>query len=233
MRDVSRALVPEGDAQVSFQTHRLFVDHMACLAHAFWGFTDTVGGLTPMAHRFRFFAPDNIAPELAAADPPGPIAAAAVGWRDLAARAPELWALVQSVHRQPDLLTAPLAATPVTFVHGDWKMGNLGAHPDGRTVLLDWAYPGSGPAAWDLVWYLALNRARIPESKEATIDAFRAGLVRRGIPGVDDWFDTQLDLCVVGIMATFGWEKALGDDDELRWWERRALEAVARQGLSL
>ena len=34
-------------------------------------------------------------------------------------------------------------------------------------------------------------------------------------------------------MATFGWEKALGDEDELRWWERRVAEAVARQRLDL
>ena len=55
-------------------------------------------------------------------------------------------------------------------------MGNLGTHPDGRTILLDWAYPGSGPACWDLCWYLALNQARLPESKEATIERFRAAL---------------------------------------------------------
>jgi hypothetical protein len=231
MRDVSRALVPEGDTHVSFTTHRLFVDHMACLAHGFWGFTDTIGGLTPMEARFRFFAPDNIAAELTVPDPPVPIAAASAGWRSLAERAPDLARIATALHADPALVAEPLTTTPVTFVHGDWKMGNLGAHPDGRTVLLDWAYPGSGPACWDLVWYLALNRARLPESKEAAIAAYRVSLVRRGVPSVDDWFDKQLDLCLIGIMATFGWEKALGDESELRWWERTVLEAVARQGI--
>ena len=55
-------------------------------------------------------------------------------------------------------------------------MGNLGTHPDGRTILLDWALPGSGPACWDLCWYLALNQARLPEPKEAAIGRFRAAL---------------------------------------------------------
>jgi thiamine kinase-like enzyme len=136
------------------------------------------------------------------------------------------------VHEEPTILTGPMALTPVTFLHGDWKMGNLGSHPDGRTILLDWAYPGAGPACWDLCWYLALNRARLPESKEATIAGFRAALARHGVD-TSGWFDIQLDLCVVGIMVTFGWEKALGDDTELRWWERAVADAVARQCLDL
>jgi len=47
------------------------------------------------------------------------------------------------------------------------------ARPNGDTVLLDWAYPGEAPPAWELAWYLALNRSRLPESKEATIDRYR------------------------------------------------------------
>jgi hypothetical protein len=50
---------------------------------------------------------------------------------------------------------------------------------------------------------------------------------------VSNWFGTQLDLCTIGIMATCGWEKALGDDDELRWWERRVIDAVATHNLDL
>jgi hypothetical protein len=83
-----------------------------------------------------------------------------------------------------------------------------------------------------LCWYLALNRARLPESTEATITRFRAALESRGLV-VASWFQTQLDLCTIGIMATFGWEKALGDDAELGWWVRRVADAVARQQLDL
>jgi aminoglycoside phosphotransferase (APT) family kinase protein len=85
------------------------------------------------------------------------------------------------VQDSPAIVTTPLAETPVTFLHGDWKLGNLGNHPDGRTILLDWAYPGSGPPCWDLCWYLALNAARLPESKESTIARFRSALDGRGI----------------------------------------------------
>jgi hypothetical protein len=27
-----------------------------------------------------------------------------------------------------------------------------------------------------------------------------------------------LGLCLLGALVEFGWEKALGDDDELGWW---------------
>ena len=45
------------------------------------------------------------------------------------------------------------------------------------------------------------------------------------------WWEPQLDLCLIGIMATFGWEKALGVDDELDWWQETVLAAAARRGI--
>jgi hypothetical protein len=36
---------------------------------------------------------------------------------------------------------------------------------------------------------------------------------------------------MIGMFATMGWEKALGDDGEFAWWERRVLDAVRRQGV--
>ncbi len=144
-----------------------------------------------MPERVRFFAPDNIAAELARPDVSPTLQVADQGWARLATSAPELAALAASVHADPGPLVRALEDTPATFLQGDWKMGNLGHHPDGRTILLDWAYPGAGPACWDLCWYLALNRARLPTSKEATIDAFRARLEERGV-ATDGWWDAQL-----------------------------------------
>ena len=230
MRDVGGFLVPPGDAPVPLGQHARFIAHLAALAVAFWGWDDDIG-LTTMAQRLRFFAPDNIAPELAAPDVPGPVAAAAEGWGRLPARSAALWELARVVHERPAVVTGPLSQMPQTFLHGDWKMGNLGSHPDGRTILLDWAYPGSGPACWDLCWYLALNRARLPEPKEAAIDRFRAAIEGHGV-ATDPWWDAQLDLCLIGIMATFGWEKALGDAGELDWWQDQVAHAAARRGIT-
>jgi hypothetical protein len=232
MEDVGPNLVAEGDAVVPYEQHAGFIDHLAQLSAAFWDWTDTVEGLTTMAERLRFFDGVNVARELAVDEPPGPIVAADAGWRILPERSPALASLAHTIQEEPSLLTAAMAQTPVTFLHGDWKMGNLGTRPGGRTILLDWAYPGSGPACWDLCWYLALNRARLPEPKEATVARFRRALEEHGI-STAGWFETQLDLCTIGMMTTFGWEKALGDEEELRWWEGRATEAVRRQALDV
>ena len=231
MRDIGPCLVPPGDAQISRAQHESFMTHMAELAATFWGWHDDIG-LTTMSQRVRFFAPDNIAAELTVADVPGPIAAAAEGWRRLPELSAPLWEIASLVHERPDVVASPLGRTPPTFLQGDWKMGNLGSHPDGRTILLDWAYPGSGPACWDLCWYLALNRARLPEPKESAIDRFRSALEAHGI-STEPWWDRQLDLCMIGIMATFGWEKALGDPAELDWWQDRVVRAAERCGVPL
>jgi len=44
----------------------------------------------------------------------------------------------------------------------------------------------------------------------------------------DVWWDRQLDLCLLAMAATMGWEKAVGDADELAWWSERAQQAATR-----
>ena len=232
MRDVGALLVPEGDDAVAPSQHDRFIDHLAQLCAAFWGFEDSTGDLSTMEERLRFFDRTNVTREMAVASPPGTIVAADTGWKALPERSRLLWEVAQFAWDTPNVLVDPLTGTPATFLHGDWKMGNLGSHPGGRTILLDWGYPGSGPACWDLCWYLALNRARLPETKEAAIERFRGHLERHGIETIG-WFDRQLDLCLIGMMVTFGWEKALGDEAELRWWEQQVAQAINRQALDL
>lgn len=228
MHDCSDDLIPPGDEAVDIAAHEGFIRSMATLHAELWGWTDSLA-LCPMVNRLRFFAPETIAPELAAYDVPPPVAAADAGWAALADRSPRLLELLRTVQRTPEPLLRRLAETPVTFLSGDWKMGNLGRRPDGRTILLDQAYPGSGPACWDLLWYLALNRQRLPESKDATIARYRVELEGAGVD-VADWWSRQLSLCELALMACFGWEKALGDDDELSWWAERALAAAELLG---
>jgi hypothetical protein len=221
MADRGTDLVPPGDAPVPSGHHQAFLDHMAQVHAHFLGWRDDLGLQDP-AQRFLFFAPENIAAELQASDVPLPIAVADRGWRLLPERAGRLHELVRSVHRDPASLAAALRTTPQTFVPGDWKFGNLGRRPDGRTVLLDWAYPGEAAPCWDLTWYLALNAARLPQPKEHAIDYYRARLEHHGVE-TSGWWEKQLGLSLLGMSAVFGWEKAVGDDAELAWWERAAL----------
>ena len=221
MRDVGDHLVPEGDEVVAAAQHAAFVDHLAELSARFWGWRDTVG-LTPLDIRWSFFGDGMLARERERGwrDPVPAIADR--GWRAFAERAPaDVRALVGEVRAGPWRLAEAVAATPSTFLHGDWKMGNLGSHPDGRTILIDCAYPGEGPVCHELGWYLAINSARLPEPKEDTIARLRAGLERHGVD-TTGWWDRQLDLCLLGTVVQFGWEKALGPDEELHWWVERA-----------
>jgi hypothetical protein len=224
MTDRSADLVPPGDDLIPIRHHHDFLDHMAAMHAANLGWRDTVG-LADLAGRFLFFAPRTIAPELTLADVPTPLAVANRGWGELADKSPRLSALVADIHDDPEPLAEALRTTPGTFVAGDWKMGNLGRRPDRRTVLLDWAYPGEAPPCWELVWYLALNRARVAEPKEAAIAYYRGRLEAHGVD-TDPWWDRQLGLCFVAIMAEFAWEKAVGDPEELKWWTDAALQGA-------
>ncbi|MEY2472779.1 MAG: hypothetical protein QOK28_2108 [Actinomycetota bacterium] len=218
MRDISASLVPEGDAPVTLEQHDAFMDHMAAFHVAYWGFEDTVG-LSTLEQRMTSFSDENIAREIQAADPPAPIRVGREGWALLPERAPRLAAAVRVARENPSSVADRMRTTPQTFIMGDWKMGNLGYHADTRqTVLVDWAYPGAAPGTWDLMWYLALNRARLPRTKEESIAAYREGLDRRGIDTAP-WWDEQLHLGALGVMAMIGWEKAVGDADELAWWD--------------
>jgi hypothetical protein len=225
MADRSEDMVPPGDDPLTPSEHRAFLDHLAGFHVNFLGWRDELG-LYGLADRFLFFAPDTIAGELGAADVPVPVQVAERGWAMLPHRAPRLADLVARVHADPASLAGALRGTPMTFVAGDWKLGNLGRRPDGRTVLLDWAYPGEAPLCWELAWYLALNAARIPESKAEAIAAYRASLEARGVD-TSGWFDRQLGLCLLGMSAVIGWEKAVGDEAELAWWAESA-EAGSR-----
>lgn len=45
--------------------------------------------------------------------------------------------------------------------------------------------------------------------------------------GTEPWWDRQLALCLLGALVQFGWEKALGGyDEELAWWEGKAVAAA-------
>ncbi len=217
MHDVVDHLVPEGDTPLPLEQHRRFVEHMARLHAAFWD-APPAPALLPMSTRLLLFGPGlGVTERARGGRDPVPTELVPEGWRRLRERAPNAAAVVADLLADPTPLLDGLAATPQTLLHGDWKAGNLGSHPDGRTILLDWAVPGVGPGCYDLAWYACLNQARLPETKAATFDRYRAALERNGID-TTGWWARQLALSLLALLLNFGWEKALGDDAELAWW---------------
>lgn len=228
LRDVGDALASTGERPFTEEEHVAFVDGIAAICAATWGWEDDLG-LLPYAARWQFFGAAMIEGERSLGFPERVPPIAAEGWERFFDRAPatvargvgELWHDVRP-------LADALAATPSCFLHGDWKNGNIGLGADGRVVLIDWVYLGAGPPCHELGWYLALNRDLIPagRSKEDVVAEFRAALEAAGID-TQGWWDRQLTLALLGTVVQFGWEKAFGDDAELGWWCDRAAEGLA------
>jgi hypothetical protein len=216
-------LIPAGDDPLPMETHLQLLDGLAALSACVWGWQDTVG-LLPKANRWLLFGDADIEDERQLGWPNPVPEIAAKGWVRFFERAPnDVRSLVRDLRDDTRPLVDAVGATPRTFLHGDWKLGNLGLRDDGRVVLLDWTYCGEGPICFELGWYLALNAARLPHSKEDAIGALRSALEANGI-GTDGWWERQLSLCLLGTLLSFGWEKALGSDDELGWWCDRVRE---------
>lgn len=221
MRDVGGFLVPPGSDLIPLVSHRQFLDHMAML-HASMSDED-VDEIFPLSHHYIFLGPAMVAVE-AQRGTGGVPAEVAAGWSRFAAVAPHAARLVAALLEDPSPLVEALSQTPQTLVQGDWKLGNLGTRPDGRTILLDWDRCGRGPAALDLAWYLAVNCDRLPESKEDAIDFYRERLQDHGVD-TGSWWAPQLSLALLGSLLQLGWAKTSGDDAEIAWWEARALAA--------
>ncbi|MFN2569267.1 MAG: phosphotransferase [Candidatus Dormibacteria bacterium] len=223
LRDVGEHLVMEGGDPLSAQQEHHFLTHMAALHAAFWGWRDSLG-LMPLSHHYVALTPIMAALEAAGGgnDPVPPLVRR--GWERLPERAPRAAPLLAELAHDPWPLVAALEETPATLIHADWKLGNLGAHPDGRTILLDWDRCGRGAACMDLAWYLAVNCDRLPHTKEEAIEGYRASLEAAGVE-TGGWFERQLGLALVGALLQLGWTKTDGDAAELRWWENRAMDA--------
>jgi hypothetical protein len=227
LRDVSGQLTSLGDVPLDEGEHLNFIDSCARMSARMWGWHDDLG-LLPHHYRWVWFAEPLFVGERDLGWPERAPRIANDGWQRFDERAPrDVGEIVRALWRDAEPLSAAVRTTPQTFLHGDWKMSNLGTASDGRVILLDWAYPGEGPACHELAWYLALNRAKLPigHTKESTIDMFRAALDRCGV-STDGWWEKQLGLCLLGMVVIFGWEKALGDDDELGWWCDAAREGA-------
>ena len=125
--------------------------------------------------------------------------------------------------RDPSPLIRALGAGPQTLLHGDWKLGNIGFTPQ-RTILLDWDRCGPGPPLVDLAWYLAVNCDRLPETKEASIAAYRSALEETGVD-TSLWWEAQLRPALAGAFLQLGWAKN-DDESEFAWWSDRLEEAL-------
>lgn len=244
MRDVGGRLFPPGDHPIGIDENERLLDAMAALNAAFWDAPLTGAALEASAsldRRYRGFMPRTMTPEARGPDEIPPLVLR--GWELLeTAVDPGVAGVIRPLLDDPAPLSRALGRYPQTFIHGDWKLGNLGLHPGerGPVILLDWAVWGPAPPGVELAWYLAVNSARLPVSKEETIACYREALARRLGPRFDEaWWRPQLELALLGGFLLLGWSKLLGafDDNadvrereraELVWWSDRVREGAKR-----
>jgi hypothetical protein len=243
MRDMGGTLAPPGDTPITAGEQEHFLAHMAAMHATFWephGWNRPDLGFCSLRQRYGELAPATMRrADIATFTIPR---MAVLGWDLLEdAVAPRVAAIVRRLLDDPGPLCTALGAYPHTIIHGDWKLGNLGLTDVGlerQTVLLDWAVVGVAPPAVDVAWYLAVNAARLPVSREATIDTFVRHLsVALGKRVLPSWWEPQLDLALLGAFVQLGWPKIVGalrgdpdvrlrEQDELRWWSERVLRGA-------
>jgi hypothetical protein len=224
MHDVADFLVPEGGEPLDAGQELRFIDSMAALHAAYWGFAGD-DALISLANHYLFLGESTSAVEAERGGEDAVPRLIAQGWRRIDLLDPLTARLIRGLLDDPSPLVLALETTPQTLVHGDWKLGNLGSHPDGRTILLDWDRVSRGPATLDLAWYLAVNCDRLARSKEALIDLYRERLEAHGVDTAG-WFERQLELALTGAFVQLGWNKLGGSPDELAWWDARIAAAA-------
>ncbi|MFN8025093.1 MAG: hypothetical protein U0W40_01690 [Acidimicrobiia bacterium] len=226
MRDVADALVPDDTTRLAPAAHLRFLDHLAACHAATLGWRDEVG-LVPLGNRYSFFGPDALACEAARSVPHPVPSAARDAWTRLPATAPRLHELLAPLRAEPWVVLAALAEPPHAFLHGDWKLTNLGTDHDGRTVLVDWSVSGEGPLLTEVLHYATLNAARLPagHTHDDVLDAYRAALEARGVR-TGAWWDTQAAACTLGVMLQLGWARADDTPEGIAAWTTRVEDAL-------
>jgi thiamine kinase-like enzyme len=223
MNDVAARLVHPGSDVIDLETHLRFMDHMSALHAAYWT-VPREHELFPMMHHFVLLTPTMAAleRERGGTDPVPP--AVLDGWSRLHTRWPKTARILGELARDPSPLVAALAATPSTFIHGDWKFGNLGEHADGRTILLDWDRSGYAAPTLDLAWYVGVNCDRLSQTKEETIASYRHALSAHGI-ATEGWWDHQLAVALLAVFLMLAWSKT-EQPEEFGWWQDRLDEGL-------
>ena len=227
MRDVSATLVRNGE-RLSRARSRQVLAAAAALHHAFR--EEPPLELCPLADRYTFLSPATAARERGSGDQVPRLIDR--GWERFAELAPaDVAEAVSAVQRRPERLAGALALHPMTLIHGDLKLGNLGFFQD-RVVMLDWGtQTGWAPPAVEWAWYLAINASRIDATREQVLDDARA------VAG-DHHDEAALRLALLGGLVQLGWDKALQatedpdperrawETDDLAWWFRQARLAL-------
>lgn len=200
MMDVQPSIFPASRcyAPPDFALVARILNNLAALHAAFWN--------DPQLQQVTWLATPNdallaLTPEHLVARPTDAsmyVQEARAGWDALWMLVPEAdAATIRQTLAQPAKLLAAVAQAPMTLVHGDAWLANMGER-NGRLVLLDWSFVTAGPPTFDSLWLA--NTWRTLDPLRVLAD-HRAMLVQRGVRAVEDGATWDL-------MCDLGWVRA-------------------------
>lgn len=243
MRDIAGDLILSR-GRIEHDEHVAILRGLAAMHATFWDAPELVYpalGLAQPAMHYHLISPASATRH---ADVPGPMPAYIhQGWDSLARILPrDLYDTLLALTNDPSPLVAALERFPMTLVHGDARIANIGlergADGEPRAVLIDWAIAGRNAACLDLIWYLSARTHWLPGDRDAAIALYRDELRSRLGDRFDDaWWEPMLELSILGGLIRFGWftaSEALrgagASSDEARsdllWWAERAWAGV-------
>jgi hypothetical protein len=251
MVDVSGSLVPSGDAPIDVSDFKRFLDHLAVVHARFMEDESLLNpslGLSALRDFILILSPSLVRREIEQGRTHPVLEWALRGWEifdDVAL--PEAARIVKRIQQDLRPLLRALARAPRTLVHGDFKFANLGSWSpsptdrddlpntafEPRTIVLDWQDATFGSPLLDIAYFLAINSARLPVTKEEAIQMYRDSLASFGYAYQPHaWArDLEVGLLAGGAMRLV-WQKALGtqsedlvvrerESTEVRWWSEQ------------
>ena len=145
--------------------------------------------------------------------------------------------LIARLTADPAPLFAALDRLPVSGLHGDLKLGNVGLADDGAVPMIDWQMTLVAPVAVELGWFLVANVAGLPILPDEVLERYR---LAAELPDGDAW-GAQRDLAVIVGLFMRGWRKGLDAEagivyanglaaaTDLAWWGANAVAAAERR----
>ena len=213
LRDVGDALL-QPDAPFTSEQHARYLDHMAALHAAFWGWRDDVG-LTPLERRYLLFSPEVAAAEAAARQrgrgAAGHGRGVAAPGRRLAGHGPPRRCPCSPT---PARSSPRWHACPTPWSTGTGRRPIWAATPTGARCCSTSARRRARPRPWQTCPGTWRSTRRCCPSRRPPCSS-RIDTRSRGTAcDTTEWWNDAVALELLGCMLQFGWEKALGGPGE-------------------
>jgi hypothetical protein len=234
MHNVSHNLLRD-DIPLSVDKHKFILESLATIHAAFWMNSELLKAKYHLCQPEDFFT--HTSPEKARKiqeTNPSPVLKFIIEGHRLLPNFVDasLAQVLNNLVLDSSMLCQKLTCYPYTLIHSDIRRANLGINREGQKSLIvfDWARPTATVPGVDLIYYLfSISLAHLPITIEASIEVYKHHLANQlGNRFEESWWKPQLELSILGVLATMGCFKAYfatyGETQEHRRQDREMLE---------